>query len=262
LLIDGTLTVSGTLSNMGDTALGSGGALAPGSVGAILLAGITLVGGSLTETVGGTLAVGTTLPNTGAGILTIEPGAAVTGTGTITAGAISIAGALLAQGGTLTLYAAATGAGTATIAEAATLFAGAALGIAEVDFSPGGGTLSLGVPGAVSSTLSGFGGGDVVDVQNLLATTLTFAGGTLTLLDGATPVDTLVFAGRYAADDFGIRPDDHGGTDIVYVGGWPAASAGLAWHALEGDNGGAASRWAHPAEAMWPLLTGPWVREL
>jgi hypothetical protein len=228
LQLGGALTVTGTLASAGSATIGPCGTLAADTSGAILLAAATLSGGSLTDKPGGTLVVGATLAGAAPGTLTIGGGASIVGAGTITAHALSVAGALVAQGGTLTLDAAATGTGAVSIAAGATLLADAALAVASVGFAAGGGTLSLAQPGAVASPIAGFTLGDVVDLQNLLATTLTFAGGTLTLLDGSTPVDTLDFFGRYNADDFGLTSDNQGGTDIVY-----AAVSAPAWHSAD-----------------------------
>jgi hypothetical protein len=212
----GTLSVSGTLVDTGAAALA--GVMNTGTDGSILLAGLTLNGGHLNETQGGTLVVGNNTDGSAAGTLTIQAAATIIGDGTISADALSVAGALVALGGTLTLHASVSGSGTATIAAGATLLANGTLGVARVDFASGGDTLVLGKPADVTSTLSGFGTGDVVDLEKLIATTLTYAGGTLTLLDGAQVVDTVSLAGHYKAADFTLQSDGNKGTDILYAG--------------------------------------------
>jgi hypothetical protein len=51
----------------------------------------------------------------------------------------------------------------------------------------------------------------------LQAATLSFANGTLTLQNGDTVVETLLFAGDYTSANFTLSSDQHGGTDINYV---------------------------------------------
>jgi hypothetical protein len=81
----------------------------------------------------------------------------------------------------------------------------------------GAGKLVLGDPGAVTSAISGFTAGSVIDVENIQANSLNFLGGTLTLENGGTAVGSLVFDGSYTAANFAIGSDQHGGTDISFV---------------------------------------------
>jgi len=67
--------------------------------------------------------------------------------------------------------------------------------------------------------LSGFGSGDVIDVQKIVATTLSFLSGTLTLENGGSAVDTLFFSGNLTQSDFSLSSDGQGGTDVLFSGG-------------------------------------------
>ncbi len=91
--------------------------------------------------------------------------------------------------------------------------------IASIVFGAGGGeTLYFGAPASVSSTLSGFGTGDRIDLDNIQASSLKYADGTLTLLDANNAiVDTLTFAGNYNTADFTLQREGQT-TEVVYAG--------------------------------------------
>jgi hypothetical protein len=216
--LGGILSVAGSLTESGSVTLAAGSILNSGMSGAVLVADVTLQGGRLDESRGSRLAVGNSLAGDTAGTLLVEDNATVAGDGTISADVISVAGRISAEHGTLTLHGPTSGAGTVTIAAGATLAADGILSVTNLDLSGAGATLMLGKPAEVTSQLSGFGTGDVVDLEKLTATTFTYAGGTLTLLNGAQIVDTLSLAGSYTASDFTLQSDGSTGTDLLYAG--------------------------------------------
>jgi hypothetical protein len=196
----------------------SGGILTVGAGGTSIIGGITLNGGLLRGAAGGADIIGT-MAMSGVGVITIESGAAVTGFG-------SIGGVPVVDDGTiasakeaplLTIETAVTGTGTITIAVGSTVVADGAVSGVGVDFAKYG-TLTLAAPASVTSTLSGFHTGDVVDLQGLVANTLSYAGGTLTLSKGSVAVDKLYFSGSHTLGDFALQSDTMGGTDVVYSG--------------------------------------------
>jgi hypothetical protein len=141
-------------------------------------------------------------------------------------------GAIVAQSGTLTLAApiSGTASGVLPIDGGAVLVADSSVSGVQLQFN-GPANLILKDPTAVTSTISFFGTGDVIDVSGLNANTLTYSGGTLTLEHGSTVLDTLSIAGSYTAADFTLAPDGHGGTDISFAAGAsePASASDL-WH--------------------------------
>jgi hypothetical protein len=264
----GTLTVTGSLTDLGVGVVQSGGILTVGAGGTSIIDGVTLHGGLLRGAAGGTDIIGTTAVS-GLGVITIESGAVVTGFG-------SIGGVPVVDDGTITsvIYApaltietAVTGSGTIAVGEDSTVVAAAGVSGVAIDFTSYG-TLSLAAPASVTSTLSGFHTGDVVDLQGLVATTLSYAGGTLTLSKGSAVVDKLYFSGSYTPGDFALKSDKMGGTDVTYAGtqvrefgaavpqdarvggtfhGEAEVGSGVSWHA--GEAGVAdwlsAGHWAH-----------------
>ncbi len=139
----------------------------------------------------------------------------LTGIGTTVTGFSTIAignGAAWAVTGSLT------GSGEVTIGAQATLqFYGSAT--ESISLSSGGdATLLLGNPTQVTSTFSGFGTGDKIDLIGITATSLSYSSGTLTLLgSGGQTVDTLHFSGDYTQSDFSLQALNNG-TAVVYAG--------------------------------------------
>ncbi len=103
--------------------------------------------------------------------------------------------------------------------DAALALTGGTVSIAAIVFGAGGGeTLYFGAPGSVSTTLSGFGTGDRIELANLHASSLKYANGTLTLFNANnTVVDTLHFKGNYKTADFALQTEGKA-TDVVYAG--------------------------------------------
>lgn len=123
-----------------------------------------------------------------------------------------------------TLHGSITGTGAIALGSGSNLTLNGAVSIAKVDLATGD-TLHLGTPGQFTSTIAGFGSGDTVDVSGILAASLTYNAGTLTLLDaGGSVLDTLSFAGKYSQADFGLASDTNGGTDIIFAGKEDAVS--------------------------------------
>lgn len=85
-------------------------------------------------------------------------------------------------------------------------------------------TLAIGSHASVTTTLSGFATGDTIDIAKI-ATSLTFIGGTLTLYEGQSAIETLALAGSYTQTEFHLAADAHGGTAITL--GNPVSSADL-----------------------------------
>jgi hypothetical protein len=131
-------------------------------------------------------------------------------------------GAGLRDLGALTVSGTLTG-GAVLIGAAGTLAVTGSLDAATVHFAPGGdAVLDVGADGSVASTLTGFSGGDVIDVARA-ATTLSYLGGTLTLLDGSTAVAAFAVAGHYTTASFHLD-SEAGDSRITTV---PAGGASL-----------------------------------
>ena len=93
----------------------------------------------------------------------------------------------------------------------------------QVTFAAATGTLDLDNPSSFSGQISGFGGGDQIDLADIFfgaSTTLAYSaqgndlGTTLTVSDG-TDTANLVLFGQYLASDFAISNDGHGRTLIT-----------------------------------------------
>jgi hypothetical protein len=92
-----------------------------------------------------------------------------------------------------------------------------------VTFAAATGTLSLDNSSSFSGQISGFGGGDQIDLADIFfgaSTTLAYSaqgndlGTTLTVSDG-TDTANLVLFGQYLSSDFALSSDGHGGTLIT-----------------------------------------------
>jgi hypothetical protein len=83
-----------------------------------------------------------------------------------------------------------------------------------VDFVSSSDALDLTTPAAFAGMIEGFTHGDLIDLKVKSATSLSFANGTLTVKNGATPVASLHFAGSYTTNGFHLSSDGHNGTLI------------------------------------------------
>jgi hypothetical protein len=111
------------------------------------------------------------------------------------------------------------GTGALTIGKGAQLTLTSDLHLPTAVFQQGGNeTLTLGAPHSVTSTFSGFGSGDIFNLIGVQASTFSYAGGTLTLLNekGAV-VDTLLFSGAYHQSDFALQAQGNN-TEILFAG--------------------------------------------
>ena len=228
----GTLAVSQSFIDGGQANLEAGGVLNAVGSGEVLLGQLTMTGGILRDDPQATLAIGATLTGAEVGAITVESGAALSGFGTLAGAAVTDNGAITATAGTLALTGSVSGGGTVLLQSGATLSAQGALGGVAVVFD-GNATLALGAPTSVTSTLSGFGSGDVVDLEHLKADSLSYGGGILTLMEGTAVVDRISLAGHYNTANFALSADGHGGTDINFVASEAAGhgfrSAAFSW---------------------------------
>jgi hypothetical protein len=225
LVVDGNLAVTGTLEDGSRAFVGAGATLAVSGTGILTVLNLHLSGGTLDGTAGGAVSIGPTEGSVGA--ITLDADTGIHGFGTLTGAPVIDDGSIVAQSGTLTLIDAVSGVGKLVVGPDATLAAHAALGGTFVEFG-GPGTLVLGDPAAVTAQMQGFATGDVIDLQGLVANTLSFSGGTLTLDDGSTPLVSLVFQGNYTSGDFILSSDHGSGTDIGFLAAQPeiATAAG------------------------------------
>jgi large repetitive protein len=137
--------------------------------------------------------------------------------------AVANSGTLSADGAKLTVDGTVTGAGIATIAGAGTFEFGAASAENTSFASGAAGTLRLDQSAAFSGTVSGFAGGDAINLADLafgtnmaLSYTDNGAGsGVVTIGNGMQVVD-LALLGQYAAAGFHAHSDPGGGTLVTY----------------------------------------------
>jgi outer membrane protein IcsA len=194
----------------------------------------------LLASTGGTLSeIGTQF--TGFSTLAERPGARWTLGATALASSAEV---ILRQDASLTFTGGLSGGGIVRLDAGATLTADAGLGAATLRFADGGHeTLVLKTTDEVAATLSGFRSSDTIDLASTL-TTFSYIGGTLTLLDNTSIVETLTLAGHYTDADFALKPDDHGGTDIL------VKSDASALHAASTPD--KALYATNPHESQWP----------
>ncbi len=220
LALNGWLSVTGSLIDAGQPVIGAHGHLLASGGGTVQIGGATLAGGELNAGAGATLVVGTSAAGAQAGCITIDAGSAVAGYGTLNAAqspGVVDNGRFAAAGGTLSLGAGVSGTGIITLQPDSALAVNFGVSVADLGFTSGvNEKLLILATGSVSSTISGFGTGDVIDVKREVHS-LTFAAGTLTLYNGQTVVETLQFAGTYTTANFNLTSDGHGGADITYV---------------------------------------------
>ncbi len=166
----------------------------------------------------------------------------VNATGTLTlntgSNAVNNAGTLQATGGGLLAIA-----GNVVNAQVVTSFIGSTVviggnvtgtgtlsttgGTLEVDGTLGAGqtvafsgflgeSLVLGMPGAMAGTITNFNFQETIDLKGVVATSETFSGGVLHVMNGANQVAGLAMTGSHVTAAFALLPDGNGGTDIVY----------------------------------------------
>jgi len=233
LLVSGNLQVSGSLDGAGSITVEKHGVLAPSGTGTIVSDNLKLDYGTISASAQSVFAIGTTSLNDAAGSITIDSGATLSGNGWIVNAPLVDNGTLIAKGGALRLQSDVSGSGVLTINPGASVFARYTLGVASIDFTSGGKEDLLATPSGITGTISGFSKGDTIDIRLVEATTLSFLAGTLTLLDGVTPVDEISLAGDYDTGNFSLESDGHGGFDIGYVANGEQGAGGVfATHAF------------------------------
>jgi hypothetical protein len=214
LYVAGTLTDAGaaTVDNFFDVT----------GTGTAQLASLTLNGGTLSVVHTSALVVGGGAATSGR--ITLDAGVSIAGDATIgdpqAIGIIDNAAISLASfGDTLSFLSPVTGTGTITIGNTSALVVEAGLHTPSIVFSDGKtDVLRIEGTGSVTSTLTGFSFSDIIDERQLTVTSVLFANGTLTLLDGHSAVATLFLAGSYTTASFALSSDYAGGTDITLTG--------------------------------------------
>jgi len=262
----GGISLQGTLATAGPTTIAAGGSLLASGRGAVAMFahGLILAGGTLALAGGAEASVGTTATGE-RNALTVEAGSFLAGYGTISA-ALRADGTVIARGGTLAIGGNVAGSGAITIAAGAALVVAGGLGGRSTVFARGGNeTLTLGARTGNTSVIAGFGLGDIIDIRNVAAVGLTFAGGNLSLFDaGGGRLATLKLAGPYSAASFSLRTDHAGGTEIVAIGiaTPPGANSTPSFGAVQAGGSypsawsGGASYWSHAAAgALHPIAS-------
>jgi hypothetical protein len=218
-LVAGGTWDAGTLSVVsgGRLSVLDGGALQAGSIG-LTSSAVLAVSGTGSAVVGGGAAL--------AGALTVA--GSLTGAGTVSAtGGIVDGGVIAASGGTLRLAGPVSGGGSLLVGDGATLSLGG-LSAVGVAFTGPGATLevlSLSVGGtsvlSEKGVITGFTPGETIrDADDAPVTGAVYAAagaglGTLTLLNGSTPLGILTLAGAFDGYDFSVAQHGTGGTDIT-----------------------------------------------
>jgi hypothetical protein len=221
VLESGVLSVTGTLADAGSATVSGTGELLAADGGFLHVADMTLAGGTIATDATSSVAIGGGTTHPPAGILKVEAGFSLNGNGHVGSAATSGIvdnGMIASQGGTLTLDTSVSGTGALTIGSGSAMSLVGNVSTASLTFASGGSeTLLVSAASTISTALSGFGVGDVIDVAKA-ANSLTFADGTLTLLHQGMSVEVLILSGSYTQDSFALSKDGHGGTDVTYGG--------------------------------------------
>jgi hypothetical protein len=216
LTVNGDLSVAGSVADAGILAVAPTGAAVTVLSGAAEFASITLLGGTLAESTPALFVVGTSLADAEPGTILLDSGATISGFGTMTAPGLIDNGTITAQEGTLTLNAIVSGDGSAVIQPGATLLVSAGIRLASLAFAGPDAILRI-TPYDLSTTITGFGTNDTIDLENTHATSLSFNAGTLTLSSGQHVIDRPRLAGDYTTADFILTSNGHNGTDIHFA---------------------------------------------
>ena len=166
--------------------------------------GLTLAGGKLT------------LSGVLDGAAYLIAGTSLTGSGQVT-GPLQSFGAVTASGGLLTLAGPVSGlGGTLSITAGAGLELGGAVGSGQtIAFKTGAGLLKLDDLADFQASIVKLGPSQSIDLVGVTVTSDSFAGGVLTLFNGAAQVGALKIGGAYAKKIFGLSSDGVGGTTIA-----------------------------------------------
>jgi len=177
-------------------------------------------GASWSFTGANTVPLGVNMTIAGGGEVSLAAGARLTAAGAN----LHVNGTLAAAAGTSTLAGPVSGGGTIDLDAKARLVTTGRIATKAVDFLAGGHeTLVLPHPERMTATVAGFGATDTIDLRNIIATSLTFASGGLTITGGSGTIATLKFSGSYTTKNFVLASDSAAGTNIVFS---TAASAG------------------------------------
>ena len=276
----GTLVLNAAtsaLSCVGVLTLGSADGTLPASVlaasnGATAqLAGLVLAGGgTLTTDATAVIEIGT-LGGAAAGAVTIDPGVAVAGSGSVNVGGDVIDnGTLTAQGGTL-VVGAVSGVGALTIGAEATLWLTAGE-VCPIDFAGGGGTLLLeGSEETPAGVIGGFVQGDEIVTGSSQVSSVVFAPGagevgTLTLYDGGVVAGTLLLAGNFSGEVFTVQPDQDGSEIGVQAASGPPAGTvnpdDYVWTGNAGTLWSNNENWNDLTAGQMPAAVAPGAQDL
>jgi fibronectin-binding autotransporter adhesin len=179
------------------------------------------VGGGSTVSIGGTaevdygriaLAGGKV---TVGGTLTVASGQVISGSGTVQDGGLINNGTVLANGGQLSFLGGVTGSGHFAIGANSTLSLGGSVAGSNVFFNDATGTLDLGAPASFSSVIGGFVAGDTIDLAGVSASSLSYAGQTLTVHETGDGSLALRFAGSFTSGSFAAPTSDGSGGTLI-----------------------------------------------
>jgi hypothetical protein len=158
------------------------------------------------------------------GVAFINAGSVLANTGSLAfLGAFANTGTVtVAAGAALSVSNTVTGAGTLAIADTAALtLVNGSVAAQKVNFLATDGDLTLVNALGFTGTISGFGGLDQIDLAGASATGLTVNTGTAStrvlVQNGASTIAVLKFAGSFAATDFALGTDNHGGSLITHT---------------------------------------------
>ena len=206
----------------GQDTLAGGGTLAIGAGGTLMVGGTLHSDGSMTLSQLGELRVapqGAVVVGFGRGTdgaVTVQAGQELSGIGRIRGNVVD-KGTITASGGGLRIVGDVSGAGTIAIDAGSVMAVSGALGARHVTFLPGGGTLQLGTPEAMTAKIAGFGAGDTIDLGGIgLAVGVSMVGQDLTVHEAGGGSLVLRFTGLHDAGRFIIGDDGSGGTLLGY----------------------------------------------
>jgi fibronectin-binding autotransporter adhesin len=191
----------------GTLAIGSGSSVSAGSVAVGKLGGIALSGGALS-----------------AASVTLNAGATLSGNGLVT-GSVVDNGTINAAGGLLTLSGSVSGIGSLTIGNSATLEVGATAAGNSISFLGTTGILLVDQPGTVAASITGYGGGNMIDLAALhfaAGATASVAGGVVTVQSGAL-TEILHVTGIANGSTFSVTADAAGTGTLIGLPGGTAA---------------------------------------
>jgi hypothetical protein len=174
------------------------------------------IGGHATLSVAGALDFQNGLSDTGT--VNVAKTGSIIGTSANFIGAVTNNGMIAVATGIFSFSALVTGTGTMSVSDAGTLtlLAGASSGQIASFGTGSAATLDLGTPLDFAGSIANFAGSDIIDLLQTAATTLSYTGNVLTVLDNTQTVASLTFQGNYTQNDFTLSSDQHGGTDITF----------------------------------------------